>query len=456
MKFIIHIGYKQLKELENMKHYILKNVKLIHVEDGTITHGGLEVKDGHIGGIFSGENIPADVETIDLDGKYVLPGLIDMHCHIKEGDAPLFVVSGVTTVRNTAGNVIQLKELIDAPIDAPTPRIYSADRMIDGPPGLWGPTNWGNFVTDDPDAGRSEVRRQAEVGAKFIKVYGWLGEDVMLAVVQEAKKYNLEVSCDLFHSSKVTALDAARIGVTWFEHASGFAQALYPNWYTQADREEWEKINWENPDEQRVLELCKEMLSYNVKLCPTMVLHDQSANLPDYWNPNNDITSFMEEEHGIAKHWGKLAEEADSYRDNLGFINNFIKTVARIYHDLGGTVVAGTDSPAAVWTYYGMALHRELELFVEIGFTELEALQAATIRAAQSINLEKVGMIEKGGIADLVVLDKNPLENISHTQLIDVVIKGGKLYQTGELLEAIPSEAEQKANIERFIKEFGE
>src|SRR5690625_472541 len=441
--------------MDKMEHYIIHNAKIIHVEDGSITHGAIEIKDGYMKGIYSEErSIPSGVQTIDVDGKYIIPGLVDMHCHIKEGDAPLFVASGVTTVRNTAGNVLQLDDLINASIDAPTPRIYSADRMIDGPPGLWGPTNWGNFVTDDLETARAEVRRQAEAGVKFIKVYGWLGIDVIEAVVKEARNYNLEVSCDLFHSSKVTALDAARVGVTWFEHAAGFVQALYPNWYTLADEKEWEKIDWEHPDEQKIVELCKEMLSYNVKICPTMVLHDQSANLPNYWNPNNEMTRFMEEEHLIAKHWSKLAEEADSYKDNLGFINNFTKTVARVYHELGGTVVAGTDSPAAVWTYYGMALHRELELFVEIGFTELEALQAATIHAARSIDSEKVGVVKEGNIADLVVLHENPLENISHTQQIDTVIKGGKFYKTDELLQAIPSEEEQVAKFGKFKEGF--
>lgn len=438
-----------------MGHYVIHNAKIIHVEDGSITYGAIEIKDGHIKQVFSGKiNIPSGAQTIDIGGKYVIPGLIDMHCHIKEGDAPLFVASGVTTVRNTAGNVLQLKDLINASIDAPTPRIYSADRMIDGPPGLWGPTSWGNFVTDDLEAARGEVRRQEEAGAKFIKVYGWLGKDVMEAVVKEARNYNLEVSCDLFHSSKVTALDAARLGVTWFEHASGFAQALYPNWYTQADKEEWEKVDWEHPDEEKIIKLCTEMLAYNVKICPTMVLHDQSANLPNYWNPNNKITRFTEENHGVAKHWAKLAEEADLYKANLGFINNFIKTIAKVYHDLGGTVVAGTDSPAAVWTYYGMALHRELELFVEIGFTNLEALQAATVHAARSIELKNIGTIQEGYIADLVVLKDNPLVSISHTQQIDRVIKGGKFYKTDELLREIPSEEEQMSNFERFKEKF--
>src|SRR5699024_10029334 len=112
---------------------------------------------------------------------------------------------------------------------APTPKVYSADRMIDGPPGLWGPTNYGNFVTDNPDEGRDEVKRQVEAGAKFIKIYGWISKEVMEAAVSEADKHGLEVSCDVIHSSNLNALNAANADVKYFEHASGINQAIQPN-----------------------------------------------------------------------------------------------------------------------------------------------------------------------------------------------------------------------------------
>ena len=172
------------------KNFILKAATIIDVESGTSFRGAIEVDHGHIKNIFfEDSDLPSEIETVDMEGKYIIPGLIDMHCHIKEDYAPQFVASGVTTVRNTAGNVFQLKKLIESPIDAHTPRVYSADRMIDGPPGLWGPTSFGNFVTDDPDEGREEVKRQKEAGAKFIKIYGWISKEVMEAVVSEADKY---------------------------------------------------------------------------------------------------------------------------------------------------------------------------------------------------------------------------------------------------------------------------
>ncbi len=180
---------------------LLTNGQIIDVESGTISLGSIEVKDGLIIRTYEAKgDLPAHVEQLDLKGKYIIPGLIDMHCHIQEAFAPHFVAAGVTTVRNTAEDTDVLRPLIEAPLDAPTPMVYASDALIDGEPGLWGPTQPGNFVTDDPREARKEVRRQAEIGAKFIKVYGLIRKDVLRAVVDEAKKINLEVSS---HTQKI-------------------------------------------------------------------------------------------------------------------------------------------------------------------------------------------------------------------------------------------------------------
>ncbi|MFD1032512.1 amidohydrolase family protein [Metaplanococcus flavidus] len=439
------------------KQYLLKNVQIIDVAKGSIEKGAIEVLDGYIHHIYRGaEEVPSHKEEIDLEGKYIIPGLIDMHCHILDGFAPQFVASGVTTVRNTAGNVLQLASLIEAPSGAPTPRIYSADRMIDGPPGLWGPDSFGNFNAHTPDAARKEVKRQIAAGADFIKVYGWLKREEMAAVVKEAAFHNLEVSCDLLHSFDVNALDAAKMGVTWFEHASGFLQTLYPKWSTQADPEEWNEINWTEPDEAAIKELCAEMIKYKVKLCPTLVLSDQIMQYPDYWNPQNRITESVSGQFHLNTQWENMAGHQDGLKKQLGQILAFTKKVSKIYFDMGGTVVTGTDTPAGIYTYPGMALHRELELFVENGFSEMETLQAATIKAAQSIGLQDRGVIEGGKLADLIVLSKNPLENIKNTKAIDLVIKGGEIYTQDEILAHIPNPAEAIERYESFELEFEE
>ncbi|WOV86494.1 amidohydrolase family protein [Sporosarcina oncorhynchi] len=437
------------------KHYIVKNGTIIDVENGGAFIGAIEIEGTTIKRIYKVvENLPESIPTIDATGTYIIPGLIDMHCHIRDQFAPHFLASGVTTVRNAAGNVWMIEDLLDAPLDAPTPRVFSADRMIDGEPGLWGPTSFGNFVTEDPEAARQEVRRQAAAGVHFIKIYGLANREVIQATVEEARKFDLEVACDLIHSQKVSALEAAELGVTWFEHASGFVQALYPGWYPTADQAEWGHIDWDSPDEQMIKELCEQMLRYNVKLCPTLVCIDQSIQYPDFWYPENAVINSLENHDILMSHWQSMEGDIDGIQQQLCQQHTFTKLVAKTYFELGGTVVAGTDTPALLYTFPGMALHRELELFNEIGMTEMETLQAATIHAARSINLQNIGAIKEGYIADLVVLNENPLEAIQHTKEIQCIIKGGKLYSQEEILKYIPSKEELEKQMVEFEKRW--
>jgi imidazolonepropionase-like amidohydrolase len=440
-----------------MEKLLIKNGTIIDVENGVSFIGAIEVEGNKIKRIMKQDEVlPEGIETIDTKGKYIIPGLIDMHCHINERFAPHFVASGVTTVRNAAGNVNLLQNLIDKPDHAPTPRVYASDRMIDGTPGQWGPTSYGNFVTDDPEEARKEVRRQVEVGAKFIKLYGWIKRDVMEAAVDEAKKYNLEVACDLMNSKELTILDAAELGVNWIEHISGFAQEMYKGWNPLVDQEEWSHIDWDNPDQEKIKEICEKILGYDVKLCPTMVVFDQSMKYPEIWSPKNHVVESTLNVNYLMQYWKDNAEYVESIKSRTAIINNLTKAIAKTYYDIGGTVVAGTDTPALMFTYPGMALHRELEIFVEIGFTEIEALQAATVNAAKSIHLDDIGTLQEGKIADLVILNKNPLENIKHTQDIDFIVKGGKVYNQEEILSSIPSEEEVNKSMQAFIEEWEE
>ncbi|MCH7321440.1 amidohydrolase family protein [Solibacillus sp. MA9] len=438
-----------------MKQLLIKNGTIIDVENGVSFIGAIEIEGNKIKRMIKqSDALPEGIETIDAQGKYIIPGLIDMHCHVNERYAPHFVASGVTTIRNAAGNVLLLQNLMQKPDDAPTPRVYASDRMIDGTPGQWGPTSYGNFVTDNPEDARKEVRRQVEVGANFIKLYGWIKRDVMAAAVDEAKKYNMEVACDLMNSKDLTALDAAELGVTWIEHASGFAQEMYKGWSPLEDQKEWSHINWDHPDQVKINELCEKMLVHNVKLCPTMVVFDQSMQYPNIWSPKNNVIESFGTINNLIDEWNKNIEHIDSIKSRTAVINNLTKMIAKTYYDMGGTVVAGTDTPALIFTYAGMALHRELELFVEIGFTELEALQAATVNAAKSINLTYIGTIQEGKIADLVILNNNPLENIKHTQDIEFIVKGGKRYTQDEILSNIPSEEEVNHSIQTFMEKW--
>lgn len=148
----------------------IKNVNWMNLESKKI-----EVKDISI----------SSKENLEIDGtnKYLMPGLVDMHTHISSASAKHYLYSGVTTVRNTGGNY----ELLNL-IDDVSPNVYATYRFIDGEPGLWGPTSYGNISTNDIDTALAAVDELHKQGAKFVKVYGNIQEDVMKAIVKKSNK----------------------------------------------------------------------------------------------------------------------------------------------------------------------------------------------------------------------------------------------------------------------------
>ncbi|MEK4385598.1 amidohydrolase family protein [Solibacillus sp. FSL W7-1464] len=433
---------------------LLKNGFVINMERGEFTRQDVYIENNKI--IKVAPNLQMNhVEVMDCTNKWLIPGLIDMHVHIKKHFANYFTAAGITTVRNTAGSIIELKPFIDANGSELEPRVISADRMIDGPPGLWGDDTAYNINVDNEDLARQEVARQVELGAHFIKIYGWLDPEYMKVVVDEANKHNLEVSSDILYSRKVDALLAADIGINWLEHASGIVQAMYPQWTMDAPQEIWDSIPWEQPDEELIESICKQLLIKDIKLCPTIVLYDQMRLAAQYWTTNHEIVHHMEDSDYLFKHWPQAAQ-AKQGQSTFGIQTKTIQKIAYTYYKMGGTVVTGTDTPAGIYTYPGIALHRELQLFVDAGFTPFEALQQATINAAKALKVADLGEIKEGFTADLLVLNENPLINIENTMKIDRLVKDGKLYTIPELLENIPTEQEMNDFINELIKTFEE
>ncbi|MCM3721738.1 amidohydrolase family protein [Solibacillus isronensis] len=191
---------------------LLKNGFVVNMETGEFSRQDVYIENNKI--LKVAPNLQIDnIEVLDFTDKWLIPGLIDMHVHIKKHFANYFTAAGITTVRNTAGSIIELKPFIDANGSEMEPRVISADCMIDGPPGLWGDDTAYNINVDNTDLAKQEVARQLELGAHFIKVYGWLDPEYMEVVVNEARKHNLEVSSDILYSKKVDALLAADIGI---------------------------------------------------------------------------------------------------------------------------------------------------------------------------------------------------------------------------------------------------
>ena len=203
--------------------------------------------------------------------------------------------------------------------------------------------------------------------------------------------------------------------------------------------------------QKKITEVCQKLLEKNIKVCPTLVFYDQLQKAEAYWQVDDERIHHLMN-HSF-KHWEAMAQ-GKSGQSTVGIQTKMIQKIAYTYFKLGGVVVTGTDTPAGIFTYPGMALHRELQLFVEAGFTPLEALQQATINAAKALQQPFLGKLKEGFIADIVVLNENPLTNIEHTMAIHSVIKGGTPYTNEQLLSFVPSEQDNEHYYKTLLEEF--
>lgn len=309
---------------------LLQNGFVFNSHTGTFEKQDVLVQDGYI--VEVGTNLDyKEAQRIDCTGKWLIPGLIDMHVHIKEHFANYFTAAGITTVRNTAGSVHELREMMEADGKGKGPRVISTDRLIDGPPGLWGETSPFNVNVSTVEEAVAEVRRQVELGAAFIKTYGWLSSENFEAVVTEGKKHGKEVSTDLVYSKDVTALSAAKMGVDWLEHASGIIQDLYPEWTMDAPAEVWQQIPWEEPDDEKIRAVCEKLLVHNVKLCPTLVLYDQMNRAEAYWKPEHPVIRHLEAGGYQFTHWPGMAA-AKAGQSSFGIQTKTIQRISYLYH----------------------------------------------------------------------------------------------------------------------------
>jgi hypothetical protein len=239
---------------------------------------------------------------------------------------------------------------------SPTPRIFSADRIIDGNPGLFGEASPWNINIEDQDVARAG-EKQVEAGADLIKVYGWILKEVMMSVVQETKKYDREVSCDLIHAVKVNAVDAVKSGVKW--------------------------------------------------------------NKACIWIHSSHVSS-MEYEFRFRRY------SSSWYR-----------------------------YPCWSMEYSLDGSSQGIRVVVEAGFSEMDALlRSATCVAAKALYKNNLGSIKEGALADIVILNSNPIEDMRNTKAIDSVIKGGRVYSQADILESVPTEDYSKRILEEFLNEF--
>jgi imidazolonepropionase-like amidohydrolase len=340
---------------------------------------------------------PAGAREVDGTGKFLIPGLWDMHGHLTDAteDAfPLLIMNGVTGVRDLGGDLAQIDRW-RSEIENGTrvgPHILRAGPFVDGP--KEGVTN--RLTVRTPEEARLGVRKLKADGVDFIKVHNALPPAAFFALMDEARKEHLPVAVHL--PMGVSSAEASDAGVASLEHIETINEsALWGKGATAKTVEQAVDENLGPTGQQLFQRLAKNGTWY----VPTLVAYERGFVL---WS-----------------------NDPEALKPRLEVHEKHIELV-RMMHQAGVPIMAGSDF--SNWgTVPGVDLHNELALLVEAGFSPLEALQAATLNPAKFFGTTATsGTIQVGQTADLVLLEANPLQNISHTRKINAVVFGGRFY----------------------------
>jgi imidazolonepropionase-like amidohydrolase len=422
---------------------ILRNVTIIEgslappIGPVDLVIEGSRIKSIHLPNAVGSSAYSKDVPTlrpggreIDGTGMYVMPGLIDTHQHIvgnPEYEFKLDLAHGITTIRDPGSGagldwILQLKDksargLITAPkIKAYLRFGYYPDGSFDLP------------TTEA--AAREWVRMAKKAGADGVKDAGFSPE-VIRASLDEMKKVGLR---SMIHHRQTmvarwNALDSSRAGVGSVEHWYGLPEAMFEdrtvqyfppdfNYQNEQDRFGEGGNLWSQaaaPYSERWNAVMNEMLKNGTTLSPTFTVYEKYRDymrartqewFQDYAFPSAHARRYSpsKEVHGSAMHYWTTQNEADwsrQFRIWMTFVNE--------YKNRGGRVSTGSDEALL----FGFSLIRELELLQEAGFMPLEAIRAGTLSGAQLLGIDgDTGSVEIGKLADLIVLDQNPLENL--------------------------------------------
>ncbi|WP_233530761.1 amidohydrolase family protein [Gelidibacter salicanalis] len=377
--------------------------------------------------------IPGGKE-LNAEGMYILPGFIDSHAHIggtSQGTSAEYVYKlwmghGITTIVDpSSGNGLdwtlnEKKRSAKNEITAPRIRAYTA----------FGQNSKIPIATDEQ--AREWVRNNAKLGADGIKFFG-ASPVVMAAALDENKKLGLRSK--MHHSQTYVGswnvLNSARAGLTSMEHWYGLPEALFDdrtvqdysldyNYQNEQDRFGEAGQLWKQaaaPNSQKWNDVMDELLSLDFTLTPTFVIYEanrdltrarlvewhQEYTLPSLW----DFYAPSRESHGSYWHnWG--TEQEIEWKANYQLWMQFIND----YKNKGGRVTVGTDA-GFIYELYGFSYPREMELLREAGFHPLEVIKAATLNGAEALGMEKdIGSIEVGKLADFVIVEENPLNNL--------------------------------------------
>jgi imidazolonepropionase-like amidohydrolase len=413
--------------------------------------------------------IPRAAKVVDGTGKFLIPGLVDMHVHLTAAGEPvgsrklmipLLLANGITTVRDMGGyleSLIPLRKEIEGGKRL-GPRIFYAGPYLDGSPPSFEPS----FVVTNRTQANEDVHQLAQRSVDFVKVQSMLSRDAYFAIAEAARRERIVFAGHV--PDHVTAAEAADAGQHSIEHLTNVlrgcsrdeAKLLREQFYVPRKKEtpeqargrvfRWQRELLASFSQTAAEALIAKFLAKQVWQTPTLVLLKNDA-FPTLGNSATEDVRRQYIPAATLEIWTRGRNEQMRFvgQAESGLRERLFEKSEAIVAQMqksGLRLLAGTDSPAPN-VFPGFALHDELALLVEAGLTRLEALRAATTSAAEFLGTSKdSGTIAAGKYADLVLLDANPLEEIRNTRRIRAVVVRGVLLDREALDEMLEKEEE--------------
>jgi imidazolonepropionase-like amidohydrolase len=434
---------------------LIRNVTVVHGERNEIERDrDVLVRRDHIAVIQATGKLRAPKTARILNGqdKFLIPGLWDFHVHIFSAPGeedlalPLYIVNGITGIRDVGA--LRTRDEQQAIVDAVArgervgPRIVLAGALIDGPPGSWP----GQMVASNAKEGRARVREAKAAGWTSIKSYSLLSEAAYLGVATEAKRLGLPL---LGHIPESVLLDTAiKARHRSIEHFGRITQAcstaesdmIAANVEALRGTDPFPKLmsvmsghnktTLDHWDARLCAQVAKRLSKAGTAVMPSLMVSDFYLGK----DPAPDDPRMLAVPKAVRAQWN----QGDWRRQQMSaeLLALAPQSVAldwktfKLVHDAGVTVLAGTDAAYAnPFLFHGYSLHDELARYVEAGLTPQQALKSATVNPARFLKQPLApSLIAAGQRADLVLLDENPLKDISATRRIHAVIASGRLF----------------------------
>lgn len=390
---------------------------IILIEDGVITAAGPR----------SQLSVPKDATILDASGKYAIPGLWDMHAHYEQVEwGPIYLAAGVTSVRDV-GNEFDFIRTLHDELNAKENRAIGPHLEFAGVIDGVGSITIGLTTADNPEQAVQWVEKYKAAGAKQIKIYSSVKPEIVKAIIAAAHARGMTVTGHI--PEGMTAIEGVNDGMDQVNHIS-YELPYFTRPVLGADgKPDRTKPPVLELDGPRVNDLISTLQSHNTVLDPTVSLYQLFLH----------TMPLDQTEPGIAHLPPQLREALDTppaTADRAAVADarwQAIIASVRALHAAGVPMVAGTDQGIP-----GYSLHRELEVYVEAGFSPLEALQAATIVAARAAgDKRESGSLEVGKRGDVLLLDADPLADIHNTRKVWRTVSQGAVYDPAPLWQSV-------------------